>query len=477
MGMFRGVLSLVGVSAVFGMVGCTSNDFTFKKVKVPVLCKLENGNIVPAPGASCEGVGTASTSSGSGGSGSGETGSGGSGGSPQGTPPPSGNYASKMESFPIADYGIRKIDLVFVVDDSQSMQPYQAKLADGFSAISESYFRRADLDICVAVISSSRYLGRIRNSKATEYPGIGCTKPVGFSDWTEAQRNSYIDSLIASFKTSVNVGLQGSGSELLGKSLVTFMRDSSTWSTLSNTGSHTFFRAGAVTNISFLTDENNFYRYPNATETDAFAESKNDLPARSSDAVFSGVVSGNLNVFSIGNTLASILPASITAAFHQTTDDRMGLQNHLDSFFLGLNPGAPLSYSVTTLLSSNPSAYGIPSKAQNLEKLREVVGRDSNGASIDAPASGYSSLYSNVLSQLVNRSYSFTLASPVHSGVPNPISVSLIKANGLEVVLASPTDFELSQDRKTVRLKDTSSTLSGVGVGDRISVNYSYLLP
>ena len=460
--MRRGMNQYLFFSCVMALMlaGC-KGDFSFTKVKIPTIC---SGS--PAPNdPNC----ISPLSGGGGGGGGGTT-----------------NLGNKQQAFPLASSGTKKIDLLFVVDDSQSMESYQQNLADGFAAIADSYFKRDDLDICVAAISSSRYLGPVMvvNSVAhnTEVTSIGCTQPPGYAGWTAAQKLDNSNLLISKFRTAVNFGIIGSGKELLGKSLVSFMKNATTWSNVpTSTGSNSFFRAGAVANISLLTDENNYFRYPNNDSSDlvngvavTYSESTNDLPPQAGTSVLTGVSSSVASFFL--NPAAS-LQASMSPIWHQEIDTRVGVKDYVDAYFRALNPDKALDYSVTAIVSPDPKAYGFPSRAQNIAPLVTQIGRDSVMGNILGSASDYSSLYSTVMQGIVNRSLSFTLENPVDAASVSRVSVIIKKANGSEVQLSLSTDFQINSDLKTVVLKDSSPLVRAIGVGDQLIVAYAYRLP
>jgi hypothetical protein len=462
----------VGVVLSLSLVllqGC-SQDFAIKKVQIPNLCSGANGAIYPAVGATCNGV----SSNGS--------------PTPTSTPikSPTVNLGQKLESFPMADLGQKKIDLLFVVDDSSSMGPYQANLANGFAAIAETFYRRADLDICTAVISSSRYLGKTTvvnsNTITTEYVNIGCTQPVGSEIWSQQEKDRHISNLIADFKAKVNFGIKGSGSELLGKSLVSFLYNADTWNNNISTNAvkNPFFRPGATADISFLSDENNYFRYPNTVGAQdanvAYNPDKNDLPAVKNQYVKTGLDSSPLMqaFFEISSGISGTILSTI---WHNEQDTNMGIKDHLDLFFQSLNPSMAPNYSVTSVVSSNTRAFDIPSRAINLAAVPGLVGRSSAMGLIEGSAQDYANLYNGVTQSLVNRAYQFTLSKPVYKADPSLVSVSIVRSNGIEVTLNSPADFSLSATGSELILNQNSSLVKTIAAGDQLKVSYSYLLP
>jgi hypothetical protein len=435
---------------ILALAGC-KGDFSFTKVKIPVPCSGTSSENDP----NCIGGGPTS-------------------------------LGAREQSFPLANSGTKKIDLLFIVDDSGSMEPYQQNLANGFAAIADTYFKREDLDICVAAISSSRYLGPMMvvggTAHSNEASSIGCTQPAGYASWTAAQKLANSNLMISNFRTAVNFGIAGSGKELLGKSMVSFMKNVNTWTNVAgSTGQTAFFRPGSVANISFLSDENNYFRYPNNLTSDyengapvAFSEGINDLPPQAGTAVLSGISASVASFFL--NPAASV-QSTMSSIWHQQIDSRMGIKDHLDAHFRALNPGKALDYSVTSIVAPTPKAFGIPSRAQNLAPLVSLIGRDSILGNIAGTAADYTSLYSTVMQGVVNRTLSFTLDTPVDAGSVGQMRVSVRKANGTSVQLSLSSDFEIGADLRTVILKDTSPLVRAIVLGDQLIVSYAYRLP
>jgi hypothetical protein len=346
------------------------------------------------------------------------------------------------EVFDAASSGIKKIDFLFIVDNSGSMSDNQLKLARGFKAFANTFYRRTDLDICTMIITSDRYMGKTGvygkkgNYQYERERRLPCTKPVGSQVWSAAQTQTHIDSLIESFQEEIYVGTYGSGVELLGKSLVSFLFNQDTYREVTNTESRTsFFRKDAVANISFLSDENNyFYQDSEAAEED------NDLP----------------------NTKGVAIPGHKAAA----KDMRIGIKDYLDQYFSLLNPGKSPSYSVTTILDIYQSADTLPGIAVNLKNLPSVVGRESKEANINGSAEEYTEVYQSIADAIVLRASEFKL-SRLAAG---DITVRLRRLNGDLIRLSGATDYML-EDQQVLKLNPR--ILPVLKVGDKVEVTYS----
>lgn len=369
------------------------------------------------------------------GSGSGSSGGSNGGGSTGGSG--SVNTVLRSESFNAATSQVKKIDFLFLVDNSGSMADNQAKLAAGFAAFADTFYRRTDLDICTMIVTTDRYLGRSNGSYQRERT-VPCTRPAGSETWTSTQRTQYINSVIADFKAKVNVGTNGNGTELPGKSLVTFLYNIDNWNVAINPAVRTsFFRADAVANISLVSDENNWYFKGNVNSN------TNDLPP---------------------NTGASIYNKP------GQTDGRKGIKNHLDDFFAG-----NLRYSVTALLELSLPNTSAPGLAMNLNPLVELVGRESSRGDLQANAAGYAAVYNAIGTNLVDRASSFTLAKAIYEpNYPNlqDLKVSVVRASGSVVTLANGSDYSVLMPNG---IKLNSAVAANLQPGDQVKVEYRSL--
>ncbi|MBC7397204.1 MAG: hypothetical protein H7333_07145 [Bdellovibrionales bacterium] len=343
-----------------------------------------------------------------------------------------------VESFSAASNQVKKIDFLFVIDNSGSMADNQQKLAAGFKAFANTFYRRADLDICTMIITSDRYLGKENRGYQRER-SLPCTKPAGSDRWSTAQMQVHIDAMIADFQAKAFVGTRGSGSELLGKSVVSFLYGLNQWGDKTETSAKSnFFRKDAVANISFLTDENNYFFDGAATE-----EVKSDLPSSGGVAIPGGKV-GEL-------------------------DKRKGMKEYLDEYFAALNPGRAPTYSTTSILELSKAATALPGISTNLDQLPTIIGRESTKGDISGPAQAYTAVYQSIGDAIVLRATTFNLAHPV----TGTLQVKLRRTNGEALTLANEVDFTL---HNPMVLSLNPSLLPRLQAGDRIEVSYNYLL-
>ncbi len=357
---------------------------------------------------------------------------------------PGVNLTTTIEAFDLARSEIKKIDFFIVVDNSGSMADKQTKLANGFRNFANTFYRRADLDICTRIITSDRYLGRTGTNSYQRERSIDCTKPQGSEAWTNAQMQAHIDALIADFVVKINVGTAGSGRELLMKSLVTSLFDLDSYPTsgaVSEVVKNSFFRPGAFANISFVTDENNWY------QPDAITESINDLPPA---------------MYAVYDTVNNL------------QDTRKGAKEYLDGFFSDLNPNQSLSYSVTTLLELglvySPLASAI-NTAKNFLPFSDMIGRGSSKGNLELSDVAYTEAYSSVAQNILQRAYQFSLRSSVYAPSAQTIQVTLVKASGQRVSLSYGTQFSMISG---TGLSLSQSIVDAAVVGDKIEISYQH---
>ena len=349
------------------------------------------------------------------------------------------NVIQSIERYPISSSSTKKIDFLFVVDNSGSMEDNQRKLASGFESFANTFFRREDLDICISIITSDRYRGRGGDPYPRREMTIPCTKPATWPILTPTQRSAHIDRVISDFREGMNVGTRGSSLELVGKSLVTYLHNLEQWddSRLNERSYHGFFRRESIANISILTDENNwFYRDPQREEW------KNDLPV--------------------------VRNAPIYNASTPMVDSRKGIKDHLDEYFSAVQPDHAPSWSVNTFLETTRGPVGIPALAMNLDLLSALTGRESAKTDIGQNATGYTNLYQSVSTNLVNRAEAVQLNHAV-IGIE---SVVLIYANQVREPLLAERDYTLLEPNGIV----LSSTLRNrIASGDEIEITYRHL--
>lgn len=360
---------------------------------------------------------------------------------PSSTPVVSSSTA--QESFVVARKSVKKLDFLFVVDNSGSMADNQDKLAAGFEAFANTYFRRADLDICITIITTDRYLGRTSSRGYERERKIQCTKPASENGWNQAQSDAYIQHVINDFKARVKVGTNGSSQELAGKSLVAFLYNLNRWGDpIKANVRNNFFRSDAVANITFLSDENNWYTEPTINEQ------INDIPA----------VQG--------------------AAIHNkknSYDNRKGIKNYLDEYFNELNPNGGVSYSVTSFIQMNGRIEGVPSQSMNIGPLAGLIGRESSLADINGSAATYANVYRNIGDNLALRANAFNLTHNIYEPLfPQLIdlNVNYVRADGSTATLSYGSDYTVMMPNGVV-INESISNMAGVG--DRVNVDYRYL--
>jgi len=349
------------------------------------------------------------------------------------------NYGTSTEQFPLKANSKKKIDFLFVVDNSGSMEDNQSKLADGFEIFANTFFRRSDLDICISIITSDRYLGRSAPNDYSKERTVPCTNAEGWGVLNEGMRNAYLNEVIRDFKNKVKVGTRGNKTELIGKSLVTYLYGLDQWGDEINKNTHTdFFRNDSVANISILTDENNWYfRNPEMPEY------RNDIPV--------------------------VQNASVYNSPTMAVDARKGIKDYLDEFFEIVQPGHAPSYSVSTFLQTMGSSTTFPGLSMNLSPLSTLVGRESAMTNITGDTDNFTNLYQGISENLVKRASAIHMAHAIEETlfvkIQNPNQSVRFLTPGVDYTVQSPDGIILSGA--------TEETLID---GDVLIVQYNYRL-
>jgi len=332
----------------------------------------------------------------------------------------------------------KKIDLLMLVDNSGSMGDDQVALANGFAAIAGKYFRNPGFDICISIITSDRYLGRVGANGYERERSVGCTNPDGSETWSQQQLSAHWDAIISDFQLKVNVGTQGSSRELVGKSLATFLYHQDAWSSnLNTTQLNSFFRPDAVANISVFTDENNYF--------------------------YNGMDPGEIN-----NDIPSL---TNTTAPGGAVDRRRGVKDYLDDYFSRL-AGISLSqlnYSVLAMLR-----LSVPlDRSENMYRLVDDVGRASSRQEISGDSSVYESVYDTLLQELINQASAIKLSYAYYEpGLPEHLSDVFQVTLNANQVLQFGTDFTLVAPNQ-VRLSDAIAR--SLTPQNPVKVRYQYL--
>lgn len=348
---------------------------------------------------------------------------------------------SSVEVFALNGNRTKKIDFLFVVDNSGSMEDNQTKLANGFEAFANTFFRREDLDICVSIITTDRYLGKTDSQAKSRESTIPCTKTPTWAMLSAPLKNVYIDQVIREFKTKINVGTRGSSLEMPGKSLVTYLHDLDQWdeTRMNENRYQRFFRRDSVANISILTDENNWYfRDPQRLEI------KNDLPVIKDAAIYNSTI--------------------------PMVDTRKGIKEYLDEYFSAVQPDHAPNWSVTTFIETTRDSNSLPGLAMNLNLLSAIIGRESARTDIGQGTSGYTGLYQSIAENVVQRASALQL----NHSVVEIESVVLVHSNQTREPLISGRDYSvLNSDGITL----SQGILDQAQPGDSIEIQYRHLNP
>src|SRR6185312_4137861 len=139
-----------------------------------------------------------------------------------------------------------KIDILFVVDNSYSMQPLQTNMVNNFNSFISNFITKG-YDFQIGVTTSDAYLALSQFNNTPSYAylrdGTGSTH-TGYPIITPSTPN-----IVNTFVTNANQGDQGSGDERVFSSFKAALQSSH------NSGFH---RPGAYLAIIILSDEDDF---------------------------------------------------------------------------------------------------------------------------------------------------------------------------------------------------------------------------
>ena len=173
-----------------------------------------------------------------------------------------------------ADSVNNKIDILWVVDNSGSMDPYQAKLAANFNSFI-SQFQTKGFDFQIGVTTTDAYLaganfysssGRSQlrdGAKIYSYSSSGVVSSTSNHTGFPIITNTLGANVTSTFATNATQGSAGSGDERAFQSLV---------ETLDNSTNSSFHRAGAFLAVIILSDEDDFSDAIGASAVNSRAE-------------------------------------------------------------------------------------------------------------------------------------------------------------------------------------------------------------
>lgn|GEM_PF-4191876 len=451
---------LSGIAWTLGSLTLSSctQDFGVSLEKLsnlPAYCLLADGSVVPSADGDCS------------------TGGGG---------PP---LRSVTETFSSGDIQTKKIDLVLVIDNSGSMYDEQMKVKSGLTAAGAAYFSNPNVDVCLWVLSSSRYSVDYQLNQSFS---LGCS-----NNGTNA------GSLTTALGNKIDLlGIDGANNEQLGKSLITYLADKVSFhgSTNSVESSSSLalrsgFRADATKAIVFATDENNYFAYssiaynnPSSTFASLTREGFANYATVAGNLLMWNADSGDWNMPMID------LPA-ITGQMRRASANQADISNLVADSRTGIKEylGQLINLSKATVLnflkldsSGNPASlsfnesviYSLAMGATNLHALKNAIGNGSINASIDLDAAGYTSQFQNLFENSVSIQSRFplthTAATSLGLKVVRVRSLSLASVP-LEVVLPA-SDYSLVENNTKLQL--SASAAAALISGDQIRITYFY---
>jgi hypothetical protein len=313
----------------------------------------------------------------------------------------------------------------------------------------------------VHVISSSYY----KNAPSQE-GFVGCTS------------NSSIN-LPNLVRDAVNLGINGSGEEALGKSLITYLTSKNNFPSVLSSQTLSLragFRPDATLALVMVTDENNYFSYSNSNLGSA--------ETLESFAAFQGGSGLNQTWDSNGDwNLLKIDIPSITGKLRRASardadlnnlipDTRTGIKNYLSN--LGFNPGKITSLNFLKsevnngVLSPAPLTAAPSMGDKNLFQLKTDFGNGSINADIDSNTSNYTAQFQNLFSNSV----AIQSQLPLSPAAATTVGMRVYRIrSGSETELSAGT-YSLAGGGAFLQLSAQAAAL--IQPGDQIKVLYFY---
>jgi hypothetical protein len=322
-------------------------------------------------------------------------------------------------------------------------------------------YTQNSLDVCVHVISSSYYKG------STQGPGfVGCTS------------NSSINlpNLVGS---AVDIGINGSGEEALGKSLISFLANKSNFDGVLSDQSLTRrsdLRTDATLALVMVTDENNYFAYSNSNAGSA-ETLESFIPfegGSGKNQIWDSSGNWNLDKNDIPAVTGKLRRATaLNADFNNfTPDTRTGVKNYLE--ILGFNLGKITALNFLKTITYNGALVAAPLTSgpamgdRNLFQLKSDFGNGSIVADIDANTSSYTAQFQNLFSNSVAIQSQLPLSPPAATTV----GMQVFRIRGGVQTELSAGSFSIAGGGAFLQLN--SQALSQILPGDQIKVKYFY---
>lgn len=414
-----------------------------------------------------------------------------------------------------------KVDVLWVIDNSDSMKPSQVKLKNGLAQFAKKYLLKSGTDIQIGVITTDAFIAneawekylitQLPDSKKTplqfraeaiasqraEAPGArqwGPNYAKLTSDSLMRTKGTSLGALTATFRNRVSVGTKGLYEEHGFSSVSQFLADNE-----KETAPNKLFRKNSQRIIIFLSDEEDqsiasenvgpeprklLYRGTYYTDKDAAAAAK-ILPAQFSidcqGSTVDGVALAPMNLCTRPGLVIGV--------------DRF--KASLDTFFKELD-GSPMSnpnYFVTAIVAKDLSTIQSlravstekDSKGQPVithergNRYLELVSLVGNGSvAMDIGAENYAPILDQIGLEIVNRSVEtvfkaqskFTLVrAPDHR---EKIEATLVKASGERFILTSDQYQFVASPKGVKNILEITDTklISALQAGDKVSVKY-----
>ncbi len=256
---------------------------------------------------------------------------------------PSFNLASSEELFTVSPLLIeapQKIDVLWVVDNSGSMETSQTNLANNFSSFITN-FTQKKYDYRIAVTTTDAYRERFNQSLA--YKSLLIKTPDNESFFTPQTQN-----IEEQFIETIQVGINGSGDERAFQSIE---------SVLNNAENQIFRRPDAYLAIIIVSDEDDFSHNASYSKDGQYADPSLITPQFYRDFLNSYAGENNFSVFSISildeacraDLNTSYTGRKIAKRYHELVNLTGGVNSSLCSDF-----GDSLEFIADTIIEKRP---------------------------------------------------------------------------------------------------------------------------
>jgi len=405
------------------------------------------------------------------------------------------------------------VDILWVIDNSDSMATSQNKLKNGLESFANNYLTKSGTDIRLAVITTDTFIANtdwqkyrdaaIKDGKSPTQIRKGFVAKEGASgafDWDEnyaklsssALMSSKNSNLLSNFKSRVVVGTKGCYEEHGFDSVDQFINDNE-----NGNSPNKLFRKGSQRVIIFISDEDDQSMGPNVGPEPRKLLYSGSYYTGINPKKADAILPAQFTINCPGDANERGKPITINTAMTLcmrpgTAESVASFKGRLDTFFRTLdgNPNGNPNYLVTAIVGKDPAAVTeLRQKTQEMNsethltvitneigtRYLELVNQAGNGSfAMDIAANKYNTILDKIGLEIVNHStvtqtvakmtYKLDRAPDLHERV----IVTVQSASGKTYVLAA-NQFHVAANQFTITDDSLKTVLQP---GDRIRVQY-----